>query len=167
MKRCLLVWITLALSIGLGMAQDKDYFQEPAPYQKARILKLNILSPIVSTFTVALEFTVSREASFQTTINIISSEGVMITPEYRYYLQDTPAPEGFYVAPFVRYLALGGEDNGFGAGVVVGRQFYFKNKITFDIFLGPQYINTAYDDLDINFALRAGITLGINLVRSQ
>jgi Protein of unknown function (DUF3575) len=124
--------------------------------------------------------------------------GFAITPEYRFYLSErSVAPEGFYVGPFLRYqnltLKSSYEDvsfdsngnpsyftrsdkaslNTFGGGVVVGRQWIFKERFALDLFLGPSYnagkvtteTSSGTDSFDAGpfdgFGIRAGITFGL------
>ncbi|HRG09553.1 MAG TPA: DUF3575 domain-containing protein, partial [Cyclobacteriaceae bacterium] len=91
------------------------------------------------------------------------------------------APAGFYVAPFARYQSFKVEDSFdgatnkgtlslFGGGVVIGKQWIFKEKISLDIFIGPQYssgnvkVTDGADTFDTGafdgFGVRTGVTLG-------
>ncbi len=128
-----------------------------------------------------------------------STSGFAITPEYRLYLSEKHAAlEGFYVAPFVRYQNLTLKDsysytdydaNGspvsrtsndeasldtYGGGIVVGRQWIFKQRFSLDTFLGPSYnsgtvkyksTSNGSGSLDpgtfTGFGLRAGVTFGL------
>ncbi|MCA8833159.1 DUF3575 domain-containing protein [Hymenobacter pini] len=124
--------------------------------------------------------------------------GFAITPEYRFYLSErTTALEGFYVGPFLRYQNLTlkttydgftYDSNGnpiskpqtdkaslntFGGGVVVGRQWIFKERFSLDTFLGPSYnagkvsteTSSGSDTFDPGpfdgFGVRAGVTFGL------
>ena len=167
MKKLKLLLILSLLTVGQLFAQQDVYFAEEQEYKKARILKLNILSPVARTFTAAFESTINEESSLQFTFSLVSNFGYIITPEYRFYLSETPAPNGFYIAPFVRYMDFGSDGNRFGAGIVIGKQALFKEKITFDVFLGPAYNTFIIDEEWIRFGLRAGLTVGINLSRNK
>src|ERR1051325_11478063 len=77
------------------------------------VIKLNIFSPIVKTFNVQYEKTVKADQSFQLgffytgySTGGTDFSGFGITPEYRFYLSDTDAPKGVYLAPFVRYQSF-------------------------------------------------------------
>ncbi len=146
----------------VALAQEQPDYSD---FKRAKILKLNILSPIAETLTLAYESVLSPESSLQFTFSYISDLGFAITPEYRYYLSETPAPKGVYIAPFLRYYQIEGESV-FGGGLVIGSQGFFKKKITIDGFLGPS-INAVSipDEEEVIFGVRAGITVGINLVR--
>lgn len=159
--------------------------------QPKTAIKINLLSPVARTFNIAFERAVNDNGSFQLgfyytglKVEDVKFSGFGLTPEYRFYLSQTPAPNGFYVAPFLRYTNynLTADDTtdkatftSFGGGVVVGRQWVFKERVTFDLFIGPKYqsrdlkvTNTsgnADETFDINylnsFGIRGGITLGI------
>ncbi len=151
------------------------------------VLKINFLSLVVKTFNVSFEKVLDTDNSFQlgvfyTGVAISDTDltGIGITPEYRFYLSDTDAPDGVYVAPYLRYSNFNLENkftaseatlSSFGGGLVIGRQWLFKEKITFDIFLGPTYststikLKQGFDSFDVGsfdgFGIRIGLTLGI------
>lgn len=154
---------------------------------QAQVIKMNILSPVFRTANFAYEHAISENGSLQlgffyTGVKLGDTKfsGIGITPEYRFFLSETSAPEGVYVAPFVRYQNFnvtteGSDSKGtltiFGGGVVIGKQWIFKEKITLDIFLGPSYNSGnikvesgSEGDFDIDafdgFTVRAGINFG-------
>ncbi len=150
------------------------------------VLKINIFSPIVKTFNMSYERKVSATGSFQLgafytgfTSGDTEFKGFGITPEYRFYLSETEAPVGVYVAPFVRYMDFDLTDEAttsdgtlsmFGGGLVIGKQWIFKEKISLDAFVGPQYatgdvkVKSGTDSFDTDvfdgFGIRAGLTFG-------
>lgn len=155
--------------------------------QAQNVVKINILSPIVKTFNISYERAINENSSFQLGFfysgwsnDLTKFNGFGITPEYRFYLSQTSAPEGVYAAPFLRYQKFTLEDkefsddsadfSAFGGGVVIGKQWVFKEKITLDIFLGPAYYSgkvsgesgdTTWDtDAFDGFGLRTGINFG-------
>ncbi len=154
--------------------------------QAQNVVKINILSPIVKTINLSYERAINENGSFQLGFfytgwsnDLTKFSGFGITPEYRFYLSDSPAPEGVYVAPFIRYQNFKLEDkefddkadfSAFGGGVVIGKQWVFKDKITLDIFLGPAYYSgkisgqsgdSSFDtDAFDGFGLRTGINFG-------
>jgi hypothetical protein len=86
--------------------------------------------------------------------------GPTIVGEFRYYLTSSTMdlPKGFYLAPFVRYgeykwtITDRGNDSGtpgyyngsyttstIGGGLMFGYQFLVAKRLTFDLFIGPQY----------------------------
>lgn len=107
--------------------------------------------------------------------------GFGITPEFRYYLSESSAPKGIFLAPYIRYQSFklsveGGAAKGslsvFGGGLLVGAQTLLKDVITIEAFLGPAYsFNNvdveagSEDDFEIGtfdgFGVRVGITVGI------
>lgn len=136
--------LTLFISLGLtAQAQNNA-------------IKINILSPIFKTLNLSYEHKVSSTGALQlgffytgASSDDTSFKGIGITPEYRFYLSDTEAIEGVYIGPFVRYQNFNlsndnSNDEGtlktFGGGLVLGRQWVFKEKITLDTFIGPQYL---------------------------
>jgi hypothetical protein len=161
--------------------------------QPKTAVKINLLSPIARTFNIALERAITEDGSLQIGFYYsgykfpgdggVKMSGFGITPEYRWYLSETPAPNGFYVAPFIRYASLtlstddGSNDEAtmttFGGGLVVGRQWVFKERVTLDLFIGPKYqtrdlkVKSGSDSekFDLNFfnpfGIRGGVTLGI------
>lgn len=151
------------------------------------VVKANLLSPLVRTGSFFVEHQLNDNSSIQLgllytgkTWDDTQIRGWGITPEYRFYLSDSPAPKGFFVAPYARYLHFELENeannkakmNGLGAGLIIGQQYIFKDRVSFEWFFGPAYTNI---DLDVEsgveddfetgswdgFTLRAGITLGI------
>jgi len=172
--------------------------------QKRNLLKINPLSPFTNTINIQYETAINKESSFglgffyrndKTTKENI--RGVGITPEYRlYFSEDMEAPTGFYLAPFVRIQSLKStitpklSDNktydatffGIRPGLLVGYQWIFSDKVSFDAFVGTTYsfhsINIDSDDYTeedfsftdhysidskSNYGVRAGLTIGIKL----
>lgn len=156
-----------------------------AQAQKKNTIKINILSPIVKTFNVQYEAKVKADASFQLgffytgySSSGTDFSGFGITPEYRMYLGDTEAPQGVYVAPFVRYQSFNLTDpsskgtlSTFGGGLILGKQWLFKDKVVLDLFIGPSYssgsvkVTSGGSTFDVpstlnGFGLRAGMAFG-------
>ncbi|MEI9919723.1 MAG: DUF3575 domain-containing protein [Bacteroidota bacterium] len=157
--------------------------------QPTNAIKINLLSPVVRTINLAYEHAINENGSVQlgffysgAKVGDTKISGWGLTPEYRFYLSESPAPDGFYVAPFIRYNSFTAEDKSdnttnkatvtqFGGGVVVGRQWVFKERVTFDIFIGPKYQSSTIKvtqgsdnfsgSLFNNFGIRGGLTLGI------
>lgn len=156
---------------------------------QSNAIKVNLLSPVVRTINLSYERVISENGSIQlgffytgAKVSDVKIDGFGLTPEYRFYLSSTPAPNGFYVAPFLRYINFKAEDQTdntinkatvtqFGGGVVVGRQWVFKERVTFDLFIGPKYqgtdvkVTSGQDtfsgSLFNNFGIRGGLTLGV------
>lgn len=153
------------------------------------VVKLNIFSPIVKTFNIAYERTLNADNSIQLGVAITGTEigdtkfsGVQITPEYRFYLSESEAPDGFYAAPFIRYSNLTLKDDvsdseaelsGFGGGLILGRHWLLgdSDRVSLDVFLGPSYssgsveVKSGTDTFDTGafdgFGIRFGVTFGI------
>jgi hypothetical protein len=150
---CLLFSCTLVASQSSIKGIDSAYF-------KVRILKLNLFSPLIEAFGIGYEVSTSPSSSIQVN-GLFGNRGFLITPEYRYYLSETPTPKGVFVAPFVNYGNADGDDI-FGGGLVIGYQNFFKKKITIDVFFGPSYQMGTYFDQG-QFLVRGGIFIGLNL----
>jgi len=151
------------------------------------IVKANLLSPLVRTGSFFVEQKLNDNSSIQLGILYTGNtwddtkvRGWGITPEYRFYLSDSPAPKGFFVAPYARYLDYNLENDandeanlkGLGAGLIIGQQYIFKKRVSFEWFFGPGYTNIdldaksgAEEDFETDtwdgFTLRAGLTVGI------
>lgn len=136
---------------------------------KKNIIKLNMVSPILSSLSIAYERVINPAQSFQVSIFAQNQNydagyaysdrltGFGITPELRYYLSERKdAPAGFFVAPFLsyRYYKADYEDynynspnsiersatfHGVGVGITVGGQWVFKKRISLDVWGGTGY----------------------------
>lgn len=153
-------------------------------------VKINILSPIIKTINLQYEKVLNESSSFQLGFFYTGAstggtelKGFGITPEYRFYLSETEAPAGVYVAPFVRYQSFNLKDDdftnneadysSFGGGLILGKQWVFKEKVVLDIFLGPSYssgsvkVKSGSDTFDTGafdgFGLRTGLCFGIKI----
>ena len=165
--------------------------------QKKNAIKINPFSPLVKTFNLQYERVLNEKSSFQLGLFYTGAEsgdvtltGIGITPEYRMYLSnDKEAPAGFFIAPFVRYQnftlkadvlndvseTVEGKASfsAFRPGLLIGHQWLFSDKVTFEMFFGPTYsvnsvkVKSDYgteDDFSASaldgFGLRAGFSLG-------
>lgn len=84
---------------------------------QSNAIKVNLLSPVVRTINLSYERAISENGSIQlgffytgAKVSDVKIDGFGLTPEYRFYLSSTPAPNGFYVAPFLRYINFKAED---------------------------------------------------------
>ena len=154
---------------------------------KRNVIKLNPLSGLLSTANVSYEKPVSAKSSFQfgffySGIKISETRyaGFGITPEYRFYLGYSNAPEGIYVAPFLRYQNFSlketesnakGTLTTMGGGLVIGKHWIFDNSFSVDLFIGPSYNagdakakneNETFevDNAFSGFGVRTGVTIG-------
>ena len=158
-------------------------------FSQSNVFKINIFSPLVRTLNVSFEhaFTTSSSVQlgfFYTGVSVadLKYRGIGITPEYRFFLSETAAPDGVYVAPYLRYQNINLEEEtslseasftGFGGGLVIGREWIFKELISLEAFIGPGYIVGSVDvksgneeDFDVGagfdgFTVRAGVNIGI------
>lgn len=149
------------------------------------VIKINILSPIVKTLNMSYEHATSDESSLQLGFfytgaksGDVKLSGFGITPEFRYYLSETAAPNGVYIAPFLRYQNFDasnssanadGTVSSFGGGLVIGREWIFKEKISLETFLGPQYMAASAkategnsSDIEVSAANGFWFRFGIN-----
>ncbi|GAG65343.1 unnamed protein product [marine sediment metagenome] len=98
-----------------------------------------------------------------------------------YYLSESSAPKGIFLAPYIRYQSFSlsvEEENAegklsiFGGGLLVGAQTLLKDVITIEAFIGPAYgfgnvdvESGSEEDFEISafdgFLVRAGVTVGI------
>ncbi|MBX2945547.1 MAG: hypothetical protein KF725_06915 [Cyclobacteriaceae bacterium] len=160
MKVLLTTLIVLSIYFS-ALAQKKPIALADSTFFRAKLFKVNLLSPIAQTFSGAFESVLSPEKSIQVAV-FINEVGFGVTPEYRYYLSSTSAPQGVYIAPFVRYQQLDGFDATFGGGLVIGKQNFYKKKISIDAYFGPSYNTFVFDEV-FKFGIRAGIMIGLNV----
>ena len=106
-------------------------------------------------------------------------DGFGITPEFRLYLSESPAPDGIYIAPNVRYMALtvkATDSNEqakltvFGFAFNIGIQKLLKDIVVLDAWLGPSYNFRSIEQNTIadvgipdanGFGIRVGVAVGI------
>ncbi len=90
--------------------------------------------------------------------------GFYIMPEYRFYPSYKIAPEGFYIAPFLRFnyytlnmsgdfdditADINGKFTGFGGGVQFGMHWIIKERISIDFYMAG--IGFYYDNVSMRF----------------
>jgi hypothetical protein len=156
--------------------------------QKSNYVKANLFSPLVRTGSFFYERVLNDDMSGQlgffftkVVVGNTKLSGFGITPEFRYYLSESAAPKGLFMAPYFRYQSFklsidGGSAEGnlsvVGGGLLVGAQTLLKDVITIEAFLGPAYssgnvdvTSGSEDDFEIGtfdgFGVRVGITVGI------
>ncbi|HYW95212.1 MAG TPA: DUF3575 domain-containing protein [Bacteroidales bacterium] len=163
--------------------------------EKKNIIKTSLTSIFLKTVNLDYEHVLNESSSFQlgfyyTGAGLFSAHfnGFAITPEYRYYLSgNKTAPNGPYIAPYARYQNFTAKEGSPGdpsyakgtvsivsAGLVVGVQRTFKDKISLGAYIGPGYYfpNVSYESTDGSFDFgsfnsngfvwgRAGIDIGI------
>jgi hypothetical protein len=178
MKTKLLKLLIAALLVIIG---------SPAFAQPKNNIKTNLFSPIIRTYVLDFEHVLSTSSSAQLgfyytgfKIEETKLNGFAITPEYRFYLSEKPAPAGSFIAPFLRYKSFKlSNDNtsdkatysAFGLGLLVGKQWIFKEVISMEIFIGPSYsfssvkvTSGSISNLEIGklegFGVRTGFMIG-------
>lgn len=157
--------------------------------QKKTNIKTDLFSPIIRTYTLKLEQAFTEDiavqlgffySGYKTNNSESSLSGYGITPEFRFYLSDTPAPNGTYLAPNIRYFRFSVTDplvNEEGAltnlslAINLGKQVILKDIIVIDAWVGPSYnfrsiseTSAAFDAgiANVNgFGLRVGIAIGL------
>jgi hypothetical protein len=123
---------------------------------QSNVIKFNIFAPIVKTANFQYERAFGNKSfqlgAFYTGFSPETTKfsGFGITPEMRFYLGDTDAPEGFFAAPFLRYQSFTIEEtdpdfeakgtfSAIGGGFIIGKQWIFKERVALDMFIGPSY----------------------------
>ena len=178
MKKIVVLGFTmLIISAGLN-AQDA---------WKKNAIKTDLFSAFLRTGVLKYERAINEDMSvqlgfFYTGYSPRESEASLsgwgITPEFRLYLSDTPAPQGTYLAPNFRYMSLTAEDQtinetatltSLGLAINLGKQWLLKDIVLIDAWVGPAYNFRSLDDpsgeVDIEgadgFGIRLGLALGI------
>lgn len=157
--------------------------------QKTNVFKTDLFSAFLRTGVLKYEKALNEDMSvqlgaFYTGYSPGDTEaklsGFGITPEFRYYLSEKPAPAGTYLAPNFRYMKLTATDpayndeatlTSYGFAVNLGYQAIFKEIVVIDAWIGPAYAFRTLDDptgeIDpgigaVNgFGIRLGIAIGI------
>lgn len=156
--------------------------------QKSNFVKANLFSPLVRSGSFFYERVLNDDMSGQlgffftkVAAGDTKFSGFGITPEFRYYLSESSAPKGIFLAPYIRYQSFNlsiegdlaeGKLSVFGGGLLVGAQTMLKDVITIEAFIGPAYgfgnvdvTIGSEDDFEIGtfdgFAIRVGVTVGI------
>ena len=177
MKKIVVLVFTMLIISSVLYAQDT---------QKMNAIKTDLFSPFLRTGVLKYERAFSEDISvqlgfFYTGYHPRDSQSELsgwgITPEFRFYLADTPAPAGTYLAPNFRYMKLDVYDadalesgilTSLGFAINLGKQWMFKDVVVIDAWVGPVYafrtvegdVSTGVEDAD-GFGLRLGIALGI------
>jgi hypothetical protein len=156
--------------------------------QKSNGFKTDLFSPILRTFVLKYERAITEDIGAQLgffytgyhpgDVDVVLN-GFGITPEFRYYLSETPAPDGWYFAPNVRYMSLTAKETNtdekatltvISIAFNMGKQVLLKDLVLIDGWVGPSYNfrsieESAIEDVgipDVNgFGVRAGISIGI------
>jgi len=180
MKKIAIAVLSLLIMSSVLYAQDT---------QKMNVVKTDLFSVIIRTGVVKYERALNEHMSvqlgfFYTGFHPRDSQSELngwgITPEFRFYLSDTPAPAGTYIAPNFRYMKLdvydgetmqSGTFTNSSLAFNLGKQWLFKNVVTLDAWVGPSYnfrkvsditgeVDTGIEEAN-GFGLRIGLALGI------
>ncbi len=162
--------------------------------EKKNVVKTSLTSIFLKTVNLDYEHVLNDNSSLQlgfyftgTSLGGASFKGFAITPEYRFYLSSSKvAPNGPYIAPWVRYQNFSVKSGSVGemdyakatlsvmsVGLAIGVQRTFKDKITLGAYIGPGYYAPTYkyedNNQSIDFSLfnskggvwgRSGIDIG-------
>ncbi len=174
--------IILATSFLSANAQE-----DKSPADRKIVLKTNPFGAMANMIPLSAEYMIGENFSISANGYIVNSEngsgasyfrqnGYSIGPEFRYYFAETQNKgqvNRVYLGGQYSYEdftnrtldfygdPINGWAHGTGGALVVGNQWFFKNRFTVDIFLGPAY--TAYyknDDFETNLA-NGGFFMGI------
>jgi hypothetical protein len=164
MKKHIIVIATLIVALGVDAKPKYPPINENG-------LKINLLSPIYSNFSLSYQHLINPFKSFQVTAaymdfndyinegnDDLRVQGFSLTPEYRINFNGYGL-NGFYAGPFLRYMdyqktyntSFLTEDSKFksiGLGFNIGHQFIIKNTVLIDLFAGPVYQVLIQDDVN-------------------
>ena len=157
--------------------------------QKMNNVKTDLFSPIIRTYVLKYERAFTEDISgqlgfFYTGYRPGDSESVLsgygITPEFRFYLSESPAPDGFYLSPNFRYMKVSAYDEvtdeegsltSLGFALHLGGQWILKDVVAVDIWLGPSYnfreVTANEQEVEFGiaeangFGIRIGLAIGI------
>jgi hypothetical protein len=156
--------------------------------QKTNAIKTDLFSAFLRTGVLKYEKAINDDMSLQlgffyTGYSPRDAEGTLngwgITPEFRYYLSETPAPNGTYLAPNFRFYSLLAKDpvanaeatlTNLSIAINLGKQVVLKEVILIDAWVGPSYnfrnLDDPTDSVEAGitsvdgFGLRVGIAIG-------
>lgn len=153
-----IVAIILMMLLGETVfAQQAKRFRGEIESDYAHIVKVNVFSPLVGTFTIHAEKALTENSSFQAEAFYFTGQffgqdldvrGVGFTANYRYYITQS-FPAGWFMQPFLRYqkywplrASASGVDENVQVGtlgMVFGYQVIAAKRLSLDIFAGPMY----------------------------
>lgn len=157
--------------------------------QKTNAIKTDLFSAVLRTGVLKYERALNEDMGLQLGFfytgfsprgSDVKWAGFGITPEFRYYLSSTPAPNGTYLAPNFRYMSVTISEEisndeatliSYGFAINLGKQVILKDVVLIDAWVGPSYNFrnfevTSGDELDIGiatangFGIRLGIAIG-------
>jgi hypothetical protein len=180
MKKILIVLVAIVIAVPSFSQEATDVKTEK------NVLKINTLSFFVLTPTIFYERKLSDMTSAQLgvaymgyKITDVRFSGLILTPEFRFYPKKN-AIDGFYIAPYFRYMNLSVKSTSddanasltvMGGGLLFGRQWITKSGFNMDLFFGAHYGsgsakansgNTSWfnNNLFSGFRTRVGFAIG-------
>ena len=149
MKRILVFFYMLFLLMTVSAQDGGNIPVNQHTTSKKNIIKTSMVFPFGRIFNISYERMVGKDVSI--VVELLVGEGnVGVSPQLRYYLSENMvAPSGTFLSPVVIFAS-----EIMGAGLVIGRQRVFKDKISIDAYLGPAYYTEG-------MAVWGGINVGI------
>jgi hypothetical protein len=120
---------------------------------KRDVIKLDLAWLVANSFYGSYETILNDESGLQLGL-LLRDAKVSLTAAYRYYLSETPSPKGVFLSPMIGVSSE--NDVSLLGGLLIGKQGFFKNRITLDAYIGPAWIG-ARDA----FTLFGGVSAGI------
>ncbi len=149
----------LLVSINVKAQENSDTLVYHTETVYNNIIKADIFSPLAGMIAFAYERSFNNTLSGQIEVRG-SANGIILTPELRVYLSILNAPQGVFVAPWIRIgkgISLFQRDSNFGGGICVGVQTV-KKRIAISAFIGPAiYAGSGKRSATV---LRGGVFLG-------
>ena len=136
-----------------------DSFAQIYRGKRSNIVKIDLLGAMVfERYGMAFERVIDGNKSAQVGFQV-RKDGYTVSPEFRFYILRSSAPEGLFVSPYGRILNSNiGGGLGFGFGGLVGYQSLFGARVSADVFIGPGF---SYLAREYNWDLWAGIAIGL------
>ncbi|MBN2730778.1 MAG: DUF3575 domain-containing protein [Bacteroidales bacterium] len=181
MKHFLFI-ILLSISVLNISAQEEN-----STADRKFIIKTNPFGALANMIPLSAELMLGKKFSISANGFIVNSSngtgstlfeqsGYSIGPEFRYYFTETESKgqinrvyvggqysyEDYRNRTLDRYDdPIDGWAHGIGGSLIVGNQWFFKNRFTVDIFLGPAYVEyIKNEDYETNLS-KGGFLLGI------
>lgn len=148
MKKIFTLFLSIIFVIPCFSQEKSDVSTEK------NVLKINTLSLFVLTPSIFYERKISDMTSAQLGFGYMGYKvsdarfsGLILTPEFRIYPKKN-ALDGFYIAPYLRYMNLTAKSTSedakatltvMGGGLLFGRQWITKSGFNMDLFFGGHY----------------------------
>ncbi|MCB8999194.1 MAG: hypothetical protein H6540_03885 [Bacteroidales bacterium] len=127
------------------------FSQQIYAQEKKNLVKTSLVFPLAEVLEISYERILKNDKSLQLNSFIGGKSGFGLMPEFRFYLSENKhAPTGIFIAP---YAIVAFETS--GAGLMVGAQQLFKDKISIEASLGPMLTGdgvAAMGGINIGFA---------------